>query len=419
MRKTILLISIIILSVAGQIANAQEPVQQISEEEMKVEQEASDSQHVIDSLLAEWYKKRPIPIDHYTEFPNLDEEKFTTEVPDSILIMRLEKMNSFITLPFSQTVKNYMLAYTEKNPERLSRLLAQSAYYFPIFEEILDKYDMPLELKYMSIIESALNPVARSRVGARGIWQFMFPTAKRYGLKINSFVDERLDVVKAADAAARYLKDAYNVFGDWALAISSYNCGAGNVNKAIKIAGSTDFWSIYPYLPRETRGYVPAFVGAMYAMTYYNEYGVRPGESPLPIQVDTFEIRKNLHFKQISDLVGIPTDMIKELNPQYTHDIVPGNEGPYVLKLPYNFTGTFIAVQDTLYKHMADSLLSAKVMKSIQDGGNGEATRYKVRSGDNLGAIARRNHCTVTQLKKWNHLRSDMIRVGQILYIYR
>lgn len=397
---------------------AQEP-EQISEEEMKLEQEASDSQHVIDSLLAEWYKKRPMPIDHYIEFPNIDDERFTTDVPDSVLIKRLEKMNSFISLPFNQTVKNYMITYAEKNPERLAGLLAKSSYYFPIFEEILDKYDMPLELKYMSIIESALNPIARSRVGARGIWQFMYPTAKRYGLQINSFVDERLDVIKAADAAAKFLKDAYNVFGDWSLAISSYNCGAGNVNKAIKIAGSTDFWSIYPYLPRETRGYVPAFVGAMYAMTYYNEYGVRPGVSPMPIQVDTFEIKRNLHFRQISELIGVPVDMLKELNPQYTHDIVPGNEGTYILKLPYNFTGAFLSVQDTVYKHKADSLISAKIIKGIKEGGNGEAVRYKVRNGDNLGAIARKYHCSVSQLKKWNHLRSDMIRVGQILYIYK
>jgi len=416
MKKIIIFTALLL---AGFTLYAQEQPEALNEETVKGEQEAADSQATIDSLLAIWYKSRPMPVEQHAYLEVLDSVQYRTDVPDSILIERLSKMNSYITIPFNHTVKNYMVLYSEKSKEKMERILGQSTYYFPIFEEILDKYDMPLELKFMSVIESSLIPTARSRVGARGIWQFMFGTARRYGLNITSFVDERLDVVKAADAAARYLLDAYKVFGDWALAISSYNCGAGNVSKAIRRAGSRDFWNIYPYLPRETRGYMPAFVGAMYAMTYHNEYGLVPSASPLPIQVDTFEIRTNLHFKQINEIVGVPLEMIKELNPQYTNDIIPGNEGMFVLKLPYNYTTSFIDVQDTVYRHRADSLMSPKIMKSIKEGGNGEAIRYKVKSGDNLGAIAMRHHCTVSQLKKWNHLRSDMIRIGQILYIYK
>jgi membrane-bound lytic murein transglycosylase D len=387
-----------------------------------------------DSLLNLWYLQNPVSRQEYELFDDLedigrfnsDSVRFTTNVPDSVLMERLKRMNSYITLPFNPIVKNYMILYSEKNVPKMKRLLSLSDYYFPIFEEILAKYDMPLELKYMSIIESALNPVARSRVGARGLWQFMYKTGRQYGLKINSFVDERLDVEKAADAAARYLKDAYNVFGDWALAISSYNCGPGNVNKAIRRAGRRDFWSIYPYLPRETRGYVPAFVGAMYAMTYYREYGIQPNPSPMPAHTDTFVIRRNLHFGQISDLVGVDIDELRELNSQYIHDIIPGNEGPHILKLPYQYTNAFLDCQDTLYTHLADSLLSPQILKGVEsgmvperDGGTANVIRYKVRSGDYLGRIASRYHVSVRQIMNWNHLRSNNIRVGQVLTIYQ
>jgi membrane-bound lytic murein transglycosylase D len=358
---------------------------------------------------------------------NSDSVRFTTNVPDSVLVERLKRMNSFITLPFNPIVKNYMILYSEKNVAKMKRILSLSDYYFPIFEDILSKYDMPLELKYMAVIESALNPVARSRAGARGIWQFMYRTGRQYGLRINSFVDERLDVVKAADAAARYMSDAYSIFGDWALAISSYNCGPGNVNKAIRRAGGRrDFWSIYPYLPRETRGYVPAFVGAMYAMTYYREYGIEPNPSPMPAHTDTFVINRNLHFGQISDLIGVPIDDLRELNSQYIHDIVPGNESPYVLKLPYQYTASFLDCQDTVYTHLADSLLSPQILKSVETGtvadrgtGGGNVIRYRVRSGDYLGRIASRYHVSVRQIMNWNHLRSNNIRVGQVLTIYQ
>lgn len=372
---------------------------------------------VTDSLLSQWYQKRQAN-DAEIE-GDIDAQHFTSNVPDSVLVNRLEKMNSFISLPFNQTVKNYMILYAEKMPQKMEKILSSSNYYFPIFEEVFAKYDLPLELKYMSVIESALVPTARSRVGALGMWQFMYNTGKNYGLKITSFVDERMDVEKSVDAAARYLRDAYKVFGDWALAISSYNCGAGNVNKAIRRSGGRrDFWSIYPYLPRETRGFMPAFVGAMYAMTYYKEYGLRPGETILPVATDTLEINRNLHFKQINEIIGVPIDVLRQMNPQYTHDIVPGAEGKYILKIPYDFTTAFIENEDTLYTHKADSLISQKVLKNIAQGGDGSSTIYVVRSGDNLGKIAMRYGVSVANLKRWNNISGSMIRVGQRLSIY-
>lgn len=390
--------------------------------------EAEDSieytAEVSDSLLHLWYRNSFAgEAGSVSEF-DMDSVRFSSNIPDQEMIDRLNAMNSFITLPFNDNVKNYIILYSEKMPERMSRVMGLSSYYFPMFEDVLNRYGLPLELKYMAVIESMLNPVATSRAGARGIWQFMYSTARNYGLEINSFVDERLDVEKAMDAAARYLRDAYKIFGDWALAISSYNCGAGNVSKAIRRAGgSRDFWSIYPYLPRETRGYVPAFVGAMYAMTYHKEYGIVPQNVGMPAQTDTFEIRKNLHFAQINSVVGVPMDVLKNLNPQYIHEIIPGNSRSHVLKLPYTWTTAFVeADRDSLYNFKADSLLSQKVLKDVQRKGSRPSGQqriaYKVKSGDYLGRIASRYGVSVNQIKKWNNLKSANIRAGQTLYIY-
>ena len=374
-----------------------------------------------DSLIDAWYKQRLNADYQEASEYDMDAVHFTSMVSDEELMRRLQAMNAYITIPFNETVKNYMILYAEKMPRHMQAMMGRSLYYFPIFEEKLAKYGLPLELKYMSIIESNLNPTAESKAGAMGIWQFMYRTGKLYGLKINSFMDERLDVEKSADAAARYLRDAYSVFGDWNLAISSYNCGSGNVVKAIKRAdGKMDFWSIYPYLPRETRGYVPAFIGAMYAFHYAKEYGLQPADVGMPAKVDTFEIRRNLHFKQINEVVGVPLETVKLLNPQYTHDIIPGNSGTCILNLPYAWTGPFLAAdQDSLYLHRAGELLNAQVLKNIEESGGETRIAYKVKEGDYLGKIAQKNHCTVAQLKKWNHLRSDKLRIGQILYIYR
>ena len=381
-----------------------------------------------DSLLQLWYKNTlAADFDTVNEY-DMDSVRFSSNVSDAEMMRRLSAMNSFITLPYNDVVKNYIILYSERMPSKMGRVLGLSSYYFPIFEDILLRYGLPQELKYMAIIESMLNPVATSRAGARGIWQFMYQTGVGYGLEINSFVDERLDVEKAVEAAARYLRDAYRTFGDWALAISSYNCGAGNVSKAIRRAdGRRDFWSIYEYLPRETRGYVPAFVGAMYAMTYYREYGIAPQQTGMPVQTDTFMIRRNLHFDQIEAVVGVPKSDLQNLNPQYVNDIIPGNKHPYVLKLPFNWTGNFLdANRDSLYAYKADSLLSGKVLTDVASGRSGKSASssqqriaYKVKSGDFLGKIASRYGVTINQLKSWNNLRSNSIQIGQTLYIYK
>ena len=383
---------------------------------------------ITDSLLNLWYQSRRVRQANMDLSPeieyNMDSVHFTSNVPDSVFLQRLARMNAYITLPYNETVRNYMILYSEKMPTKMRLMLGLADYYMPIFEETLNKYNMPEELKYMAIIESALNPVAVSRAGAKGLWQFMHTTAKSYGLRINSYVDERLDPVKATDAAARYLQDAYRIFGDWNLAISSYNCGSGNVNKAIRRAGGNDnFWAIYEYLPRETRGYVPAFVGAMYAFRYYKEHGLVPQDVDMPAHVDTFEIRRNLHFTQVSELVGVPMDMIRELNPQYIHDMIPGNEAPYILRLPSQYTTSFIDHQDSLYTYKEKELFSPATLENLRAAGSSSSSStritYVVKKGDYLGKIAARNHVTVAQLKNWNNLRSNTVRVGQRLVIYK
>jgi membrane-bound lytic murein transglycosylase D len=372
---------------------------------------------VSDSLLSIWYShKQAFAEDDL----NLDSVKFASNVPDEVYMERIKKMNSFITLPYNEIVRNYIILYSEKMPTRMAHMLGLCNYYMPIFEEILNRYDMPEELKAMTIIESAMNPRATSRVGAKGMWQFMYGTAKQYGLHIDSFVDERMDPVKSAEAAVQFLQDAYEIFGDWNLAIASYNCGAGNVNKAIRRAGGKrDFWSIWPYLPRETRGYVPAFVGALYTMRYYKEHGIKPEAVGMPVAVDTFYINKQLHLKQVSELTGAPLEELKDLNPQYRHEIIPGHEREYILRLPYNYTNLFIEFEDSVYKHKADVYFNPATIKKIKDGGDGELIIYKVKSGDYLGKIAGKYRVSVAQIKKWNNLKSNDIRVGQRLTIYR
>lgn len=378
-----------------------------------------------DTLLARWYMHRVSKQSPEAGY-NMDSVKFTTNVPDSVLMARLESMHSFITLPYNETVKNYMILYSEKMPKGMGEILGLSEYYFPIIEETLDRYGLPLELKYMAVIESHLNPRAESYVGAKGLWQFMYRTGLSYGLRVNSYIDERMDPVLATDAAARYLKDAYGIFGSWPLAISAYNCGSGNVNKAIKRAGgSTDYWKVYEYLPRETRGYVPAMVGAMYAINYSKEYGIRPDPAAVPEYVDTFHVHKNLHLRQISEVMGIPMDDVRDLNPQYFKDYVPAAGTTEVIRLPFAYSGTFIQMQDSIYRYKADVLLNGKVVdgrevvngRPVQTSAGTSWVYYKVKSGDNLSKIAKKYHTTVKQLKSWNNLKSDMLQIGQRLKV--
>ncbi len=383
-------------------------------------EDSVSSKSAIDSLLLQFYDKNRLI--EFTNLQDLDTTRvrYTSSVSDTVFVQRLSDIYSYIPLTFNNTVKNYIILYSEKMSQQMGRVIGLGNYYFPIFQETFNRYGIPEELRAMAVVESLLKYDAMSRVGARGIWQFMYYTAKKYDLTINSFVDERLDPVLAVDAAARYLKDSYEVFGDWLLAIASYNCGPGNVNKAIKRSQHNDFWGMYDYLPRETRGYVPAFIGALYTLNYYKEYGIQPEQIEIPSQIDTFHINKMMHLKQVHELAGVPMDVLKVLNPQYTHEIIPGSKDKdYVLRIPASYTGRYVSVEDSLHLHKADTLLNPVTIKKIQDGGDGQRIAYKVKKGDYLGKIASRYHCTVAQIQRWNHLKGTNIREGQTLYIYR
>ena len=374
----------------------------------------------IDSLLSIYYIQKQIDVNDF-DVSTLELDSLTSNIPDEVYIERLKKMNSFIPVQFNKAVKNAIIRYTERMPMATSRIIGLSTYYMPLFEEIFDEYSLPKELKAMAVIESALNPRAVSRARAKGMWQFMYNTGKMYGLEMTSYVDERLDPLTSCRAAARLLKDNYMIFGDWSLAIASYNCGAGNVSKAIRRSGGkTDFWEIYDYLPRETRGYIPAFIAALYTLNYYPEHGIVPAQINLPAHVDTFHVDKMLHFQQVSDNIGIPMETLRDLNPQYLHDIIPGTDHPYILNLPHQYTLAYVDLQDSIYRYK-DSVFfnSVAVQKIKETGGSGEQrVIHKVKSGETLGSIAKKHHTTVANIKRWNGLKSDNIRVGQRLYIY-
>lgn len=346
-------------------------------------------------------------------------ERIPSTTPDSVFLRRLNEMHCIIPLSYNSIIRNFLALYADKRRTSMGIVLGRCNIFMPIFEEVFTRYDLPEELKVMAIIESALNPLATSHMGAKGMWQFMYSTGKKYGLVIDSFVDERLDVYKSVDAAARYLKDAYAVFGDWSLAISSYNCGAGNVQKAIRRSGKRDYWEIYNWLPQETRGYFPAFIAALYITRYYKEHGIVPVMESNLVPIDTIRITKMLHFQQVEKIAGIPRKTLRALNPQYKHEIVPGNEGDFVLRIPYAYVNSFIDHENEIYTWKADSLFNPVALKKLKDGMDGERITYKVKSGDVLGSIARRYGCTVAQIKRWNGLKKDNIRVGQKLIIYR
>lgn len=374
----------------------------------------------IDSLLNIYYIQKQIDVNEF-DVATLELDSLTSNIPDQVYIDRLQKMNSFIPVQFNKAVKNAIIRYTERMPIATARIIGLSTYYMPLFEEIFDEYGLPKELKAMAVIESALNPRAVSRARAKGMWQFMYNTGKMYGLEMTSYVDERYDPLTACRAAARLLKDSYMIFGDWSLAIASYNCGAGNVSKAIRRSGGkTDFWEIYNYLPRETRGYIPAFIAALYTLNYYPEHGIVPTPVSLPAHVDTFHVNKNLHFGQISETIGIPMETLRDLNPQYLHDIIPGTEHTYILNLPHQYTLAYVDVQDTIYRYKDSVFFSPVAVQKIKEtGGSGEQrVIHKVKSGETLSSIASKHQTTVANLKRWNNLRGNTIRVGQRLYIY-
>lgn len=381
---------------------------------------ANHSADDIDSLLNLYYIQKQMDINDF-DMASIERDSLTSNIPDSVYIARLKRLNSYIPIEFNQIVKNCIIRYTERITASTSRMLGLAPYYLPMIEETLDEFDMPKELKAMAVIESAFNPRAVSRARAKGMWQFMYSSAKRYGLEMTSYVDERYDPQASCRAAVRYLKDNYGIFGDWGLTIASYNCGEGNVMKAVRRSGGkTNFWDIYQYLPRETRGYVPIFIAALYVLTYYPEHGLVPAPVNLPAMIDTFQINRNVHFEQIADNIGISVDMLRDLNPKYLHDIIPGEEHTYVLNLPHAFAASFIDKEQEIYKYKDSVYFNPVNTKKIKESINNEGQRivHKVKSGENLGGIARRYGVTVANLKKWNNLRSNNIRVGQRLYIY-
>lgn len=348
-----------------------------------------------------------------------------TELPDSIYKQRLQALPFVIEVPYNEVVRRYILRYVKHSPRQLAALQRKAEYYFPIFEDILAKHDLPYELCYMPVIESALNPQARSHMGATGLWQFMPATGKKYGLEINSLVDERMDPIRSTEAACLFLKNLYAIFQDWNLVIAAYNCGPGNVNKAIhRAGGKRDFWSIYPYLPSETRGYLPIFIAASYAMNYAEAHGICPATPLTTMASDTIVTTQRQHLKQIADNIDIPLAELRRLNPQYPRDIIPGGKA-YAICLPIEKTGVYIDKQDTILAYQAKELIHNRrdeielLHRTSVNGGysiNG-VTYYKIKEGDTLGGIAKKFRVSVKQLKAWNGLKSDMIRAGKTLKI--
>ncbi|MBR5695512.1 MAG: transglycosylase SLT domain-containing protein [Paludibacteraceae bacterium] len=346
---------------------------------------------------------------------------------DEVYIARLQKIPAIMELAFNPIVKKHIELYVLKRRKQVENMLGIGEYYFPIFEQELEAAKLPIELKYLPVIESALNPLAFSRAGASGLWQFMYGTGKLYGLEGNSLVDDRRDPIKATHAAVRFLGDLYKIYGDWSLVIAAYNCGPGNVNKAIKRAnGKKDYWAIYPYLPLETRGYVPAFIAATYAMTYYKEHNICPAKMQIPVLCDTIRLNERIHLEQISQVLKVDIKLLRSLNPQYRKDIIPGNGQVYTLCLPQKSIGKFIDMKDSIIAYKADSfalnravVLPAKAdpyYRGMRGGAVGKGI-YVVKKGDSLSSIAKRRKVSVAKLKQWNNLKSDRIRAGQRLRI--
>lgn len=371
----------------------------------------------VDSLLKTWHVKYFTKRNDYCH--DDDENVY---FPDSVYMERMDRLPRVLPLPYNNVVRDCIDLYAERRRGLVKYMLGMADFYFPIIEKILDEHGLPIELKYLAVVESALNPVALSRVGACGLWQFMLPTGKMYGLEINSLIDERRDPEKATHAACRYFKDMYEIYGDWNLVLASYNCGPGNVNKAIRRSGGkTDFWQIYPYLPKETRSYVPLFIAANYIMNYYCEHNICPIQTDLPMATDTVMIHNALHFQQVSDVLNMDIEQLRALNPQYKRDIIPGNTKSSVLKLPAAQTYSFVDKEDTVYTHRAEDLLAnclPSTSASLTSGATKEKITHKVLSGENLYTVANRYGVTAQDIKKWNKLGSTRVSPGKQLVLY-
>ena len=384
----------------------------------------------VDSLLNLYYSKTYLQPDNDCNYK--DEN---VSYPKEVYIERLGRLPNVMEMPYNDIVQKFIDRYTGRLRHSVSYMLGASNFYTPIFEEALEAYGLPLELKYLPVIESALNPQATSHAGAAGLWQFMVATGKHYGLEVNSLVDERRDPIKSSYAAAQYLRDLYKIFGDWSLVIAAYNCGPENINKAIHRAnGEADYWKIYPYLPRETRGYVPAFIAANYVMNYYCEHNICPMRTKLPAKTDTIVVTKDVHLKQIAEVCGIDIDELRTLNPQYRRDIVNGSNKPSIIRMPATATNTFIANEDSIYNHKTETLFTRRSLVEVDNSSKSSYTRKSsakkrksysrkkrrtrakrvtIRKGDTLSEIAERNHITVKKLRQLNGIKGNTIRAGK------
>lgn len=423
-----------------------------------------------DSLINEWMAKKYLYPDTTCANPDYN-PTFTTEEYQE----RLRRLPVVMEMPYNSVVQKFIDQYSGRLRRTVSYALGAGNFYIPIFEEALDYYGLPLELKYLPVIESALEPKAKSSAGAVGLWQFMLATGKRYDLKVNSLIDERQDPYKSSWAAARYLRDLYKIYRDWNLVIAAYNCGPTNVNKAIHRAdGVRDYWTIYPYLPSETRGYVPAFIAANYIMNYYCEHNICPMKTKIPITTDTVTIMRDLHMQQVAELCNIDVEAIQALNPQYRTQLIPGSSGPMTLRLPTETLNTFIDLKDSVYNYRVDELLTRRSSVEVDDRLDNRSVASKrraarqqsasesssssrssasksssrkssrssssksssrssrssrkskkekssasatVRKGDTLIEIAHRNGTTVEKLKKKNKIKGNMIKPGQKLKV--
>lgn len=399
----------------------------------------------IDSLLHLYNTKTYLKRDADCNLPNVNK----TYEPD-VYKDRLRRLPTIMEMPYNNVVQKFIDRYSNELRNAVGIMLGASNFYMPIFEQALETYSLPLELKYLPVIESGLNPKAVSRVGATGLWQFMLATAKNYGLEINSLLDERCDPIKSSYAAANYLSDLYRIFGDWNLVIAAYNCGPDKLTQAIhRAGGSKDYWKIYPYLPRETRGYVPAFIAANYIMNYYCEHNICPMTTDLPAKTDTILVNRDVHFKQIAQVLNMDEELVRSLNPQYRKDIVIGYTKPSTLRLPVDKINSFIDQEDSVYAYNADVLLTkrsevevAQEVPSYSSGRTSASSSRKsysrskskrsrrkssrssrrrrsssktvtVRGGDTLSEIAARNNTTVKKLKQLNGLKGNNIRKGK------
>ena len=370
----------------------------------------------IDSLMGMWFSKQYLSYDE-----DCLEGSVNPKFSDTVYAERLSSLPTIVEMPYNYITRNSIDAYMGRNRKVISFALGMMPIYEDLFVEALLKYNVPLELKYLPIVESALKPKAYSRAGAAGMWQFIYGTGRKYGLQVNSLVDDRYDIAKASEAAAHHLRDLYDMFGDWSLAISAYNCGPGNITKAItRAGGKRDFWDIYPYLPRETRGYLPAFIAVNYAMSFYREHGICPMESARPSQTDTLHITRNAHIGQIMHYSGISQDEFKALNPQYLTEVIPGAYRTCVITLPQQYIKPLVEAGDSVYEFDKDKFLPKSKLAYIDDDMKNRITyvTYKIKPGDNLGSIALKYHTTVKNLKNWNNLKSDNIRAGNTLRIY-